>query len=216
MRLELKDFVQATRSMHQQPGGVKRTRLMLRLRPYQSRKTFVLKATDGRVTMTTRVEHQGQIKMVESLVNEFVTECTRASVGSPVPSTATASAGEQQAANAAAASSVSAASGHKDRKRVYRNASKTRDPFLRDGTVSSRFFRSYRTQLPFPARMFGIFLVGFSLGLVLEVFACKTHLYESVMMKKDARRHEFDEFVVDFRQNVERWQREDMGKRQSL
>ncbi|CAG9567178.1 conserved hypothetical protein [Leishmania major strain Friedlin] len=64
--------------------------------------------------------------------------------------------------------------------------------------------------------MFGIFLVGFSLGLVLEVFACKTHLYESVMMKKDARRHEFDEFVVDFRQNVERWQREDMGKRRSL
>ncbi|CBZ23089.1 conserved hypothetical protein [Leishmania mexicana MHOM/GT/2001/U1103] len=109
MRLELKDFVQATRSMHQQPGGVKRTRLMLRLRPYQSRKTFVLKATDGRVTMTTRVAHQGQIRMVESLVNEFVAECTRASVGSPVPSTATANAGEQQAASAAAASSVSAA-----------------------------------------------------------------------------------------------------------
>ncbi|CAG9567179.1 conserved hypothetical protein [Leishmania major strain Friedlin] len=115
MRLELKDFVQATRSMHQQPGGVRRTRLMLRLRPYQSRKTFVLKATDGRVTMTTRVEHQGHIKMVESLVNEFVTECTRASVGSPVPSTATASAGEQQAASAAAMSSISAASGHKGR-----------------------------------------------------------------------------------------------------
>lgn len=98
---------------------------------------------------------------------------------------------------------------------VYAHAQKARDPFLRDGTATSRFFKAYRTQLPFPARMFGVFLVGFTLGLVLEVFACKTHLYESVMMKKDARRHEFDEFVVDFRQNVERWQREDMGKRQA-
>ncbi|GET85461.1 hypothetical protein, conserved [Leishmania tarentolae] len=115
MRLELKDFVQATRRMHQQPGGVKRTRLMLRLRPYHSRKTFLLKATDGRVTVTTRVEHQGQIKMVESLVNEFVTQCTRESAGSPVPATANASAGEQQAASAAAVSCVSASLGHKDR-----------------------------------------------------------------------------------------------------
>lgn len=114
---------------------------------------------------------------------------------------------------AAAASGLSSRSAVE---RVYLNAPKARDPFLRDGTVSSRFFRAYRTRLPFPARMFGIFLVGFSLGLVLEVFACKTHLYESVMMKKDARRHEFDEFVVDFRQSVERWQREDMSKRQSL
>ncbi|GET85459.1 hypothetical protein, conserved [Leishmania tarentolae] len=116
-------------------------------------------------------------------------------------------------------SAATAASGWASRsavKGVYRSTQRTPDPFLRDGTVSSRFFRAYRTTLPFPARMLGIFLVGFSLGLVLEVFACKTHLYESVMMKKDARRHEFDEFVVDFRQNVERWQREDMGKRQSL
>ncbi|KAG5512106.1 hypothetical protein JKF63_07571 [Porcisia hertigi] len=99
-------------------------------------------------------------------------------------------------------------------KRVYVKAQRTRDPFLRDGTTTSRLFRAYRTQLPFPVRLFGVFLVGFSLGLVLEVFACKTHLYESVMMKKDARRHEFDEFVLDFRHNVERWQREDMSKRQ--
>ncbi|KAG5473374.1 hypothetical protein LSCM4_03437 [Leishmania orientalis] len=99
--------------------------------------------------------------------------------------------------------------------KVCSNAPKTRDPFLRDGTATSRFLRAYRAQLPFPARMFGIFLIGFILGLVLEVFACKTHLYESVMMKKDARRHEFDEFVVDFRQRVERWQREDMSQRHS-
>ncbi|EPY31244.1 hypothetical protein STCU_03551 [Strigomonas culicis] len=86
------------------------------------------------------------------------------------------------------------------------------DPFLRDGTRVSRAFKRYRT-LPFPVRMSGIFLLGFSLGCFIEIFACKTHLYESVMSKKDARRHEFDEFVVDFRRNVERWQREDMQKK---
>ncbi|CAJ1015871.1 hypothetical protein Q4I30_000784 [Leishmania utingensis] len=115
MRLELNEFVQATRSMHQQPGRVKRMRLMLRLRPYQSRKVFLLKATDGRVTMTTRVEHQGQLRLVESLVNEFVSDCTRASVGSPVPPTVAASASEQQTASAAAELPVSSVPGHKDR-----------------------------------------------------------------------------------------------------
>ncbi|SYZ62406.1 hypothetical_protein (plasmid) [Leishmania braziliensis MHOM/BR/75/M2904] len=103
-------------------------------------------------------------------------------------------------------------SSHSTTARLYGDAQKTRDPFLRDGTATSRFLRAYRTRLPFAARMFGIFLVGFSLGFVLEVFACKTHLYESVMMKKDARRHDFDEFVLDFRQSVERWQREDRSK----
>lgn len=98
---------------------------------------------------------------------------------------------------------------------LYTSTTRSRDVFLREGTATSRFFRAYRTRLPFPVRMLGIFALGFSVGMVLEVFACKTHLYESVMMKKDARRHEFDEFVVDFRQNVERWQREDMGKRQA-
>ncbi|KAG5508406.1 hypothetical protein JIQ42_08145 [Leishmania sp. Namibia] len=112
MRLELKEFVQATRSMHQQPGGVKRTRLMLRLRPHHSRKPFVLKATDGRVTMTTRVESQSQLRLVEGLVTEFVTECTKAALGSPAPHTATAGAGEQLTVSAAAASPASTASGH--------------------------------------------------------------------------------------------------------
>lgn len=80
MRLDLKEFAKAARSMHQQPGGVKRTRLMLHLRPYKTRKIFVLKATDGRTTLTTRVEHQGQIKQVEALVGDFVSECTKLSV----------------------------------------------------------------------------------------------------------------------------------------
>ncbi|KPI82818.1 hypothetical protein ABL78_8167 [Leptomonas seymouri] len=80
MRLELGEFAKAARSMHQQTGGIKRTRLMLRLRPYKARKTFVLKATDGRTTLTTRVEHQGQIKLVEALLSDFVSACTCLSV----------------------------------------------------------------------------------------------------------------------------------------
>lgn len=88
----------------------------------------------------------------------------------------------------------------------------TGDPFLRDGTATSRLFRAYRTRLPFPLRMLGIGVLGFVLGLIIEVFACKTHLYESVMMKKDTRRHDFDEFVVDFRDKVEYWQRKDIEK----
>ncbi|KAG5487932.1 hypothetical protein LSCM1_08247 [Leishmania martiniquensis] len=114
MRLELKGFAQAVRSMHQQPGGVKRTRLMLRLRPHHSRKVFVLKATDGRVTVTTRVEHYGQLRLVENLVNEFVTECAKATVSSPATHTAAAGAGDPQAISAASASPVSAAAGHKN------------------------------------------------------------------------------------------------------
>ncbi|AAQ15671.1 hypothetical protein, conserved [Trypanosoma brucei gambiense DAL972] len=86
------------------------------------------------------------------------------------------------------------------------------DPFLRDGTRSLRFIRYYRT-LPYPIRMSGIFALGFALGSIVEIFACKTHLYESVMANKDARRHDFDEFVVEFRENVENWQQQDAMRR---
>ncbi|KPA74909.1 hypothetical protein ABB37_08904 [Leptomonas pyrrhocoris] len=84
MRVEWREFAQAARSMHQQPGGIKRTRLMLHLRPYKTRKIFALKATDGRTTLTTRVEHQGQIRLVEALVGDFVSACTRVSVPASV------------------------------------------------------------------------------------------------------------------------------------
>lgn len=100
MRLDLKEFAKAARSMHQQPGGVKRTRLMLHLRPYKTRKIFVLKATDGRTTLVTRVEHQGQMKHVEAIVSDFVAECTRLSV--PVAGNAAAAAAPTSPAAAAA------------------------------------------------------------------------------------------------------------------
>lgn len=102
MKLELRDFVEATKQLHQQ-SGVKRTRLMLRVRPHSQRKTFVLKATDGQTTLTTRVEHQGQLKLVESVVNDFVTRCTTASVPSAPPPATTQTEQTNTAAAAAAA-----------------------------------------------------------------------------------------------------------------
>ncbi|RNE98764.1 uncharacterized protein Tco025E_09172 [Trypanosoma conorhini] len=101
---------------------------------------------------------------------------------------------------------------HGDTSVFARATRQTEDPFLRGGTASQRFLHRYR-KYPFPVRMTGLFLVGFVLGGVIETFACKTHMYESVMAKKDMRRHDFDEFVDDFRENVERWQRQDMLQR---
>lgn len=53
----------ATRAMHER-SGVKKTKLMLHLRPFHKRHTFQLKSTDGQVTFTSRVIHQGQLKML--------------------------------------------------------------------------------------------------------------------------------------------------------
>lgn len=93
-RCSLEEFVQKVRELHEgrlvntattttkkksvPSGGIKRTRLMLRLRPKDTRKTFVLKATDGLTTFITRVEHYGQIQIVERLLADFVTTCTSA------------------------------------------------------------------------------------------------------------------------------------------
>ncbi|EAN92611.1 hypothetical protein C3747_32g750c [Trypanosoma cruzi] len=101
---------------------------------------------------------------------------------------------------------------HGDTSVFARATQQTRDTFLRGGTASQRFLQRYR-KYPYPVRMAGLFLLGFALGGVIETFACKTHMYESVMAKKDMRRHEFDEFVADFRENMERWQRQDMMQR---
>lgn len=103
MKLDLHAFIEATRSMHTH-SGVKRTRLMLHLRPYDRRNTFLLKSTDGRHTFTTRVRHQGQIKLVENLVNGFVQHCTSATLD---PAGHVSSAGA--ASNAAAAAATAAA-----------------------------------------------------------------------------------------------------------
>lgn len=89
----------------------------------------------------------------------------------------------------------------------------TDDPFLRSPTTTQRTLKTFR-ELPWVFRYSMVFMVGFIIGGVIEVFACKTHLYEAVMANKDTRRHKLDEFVVDFRRNVDKWQREDMKNQQ--
>ncbi|CBH09370.1 hypothetical protein, conserved [Trypanosoma brucei gambiense DAL972] len=87
VNLPLKDFAKATRRMVEL-SGVKKSRLMLRVRPSSGRKTFVLKSTDGRTTLTTRVKNQGELKIVEEIVHDFVSRCT-VSLTAPPPSAAT-------------------------------------------------------------------------------------------------------------------------------
>ncbi|RNF07356.1 hypothetical protein TraAM80_03324 [Trypanosoma rangeli] len=77
VKLELREFAEATRRMVQL-SGMKKSRLMLRARPSSGHNTFVLKSTDGRTTLTTRVTHQGELKLVEGIVNDFVGSCTSA------------------------------------------------------------------------------------------------------------------------------------------
>jgi hypothetical protein len=72
--------------------------------------------------------------------------------------------------------------------------------------------------MPWHLRVPALFVVGFLFGAVLEVFLCKSRLYETVMGNKSSRRVELDEFVVDFRKSIDGWQRVDMersGKRPS-
>jgi hypothetical protein len=68
------------------------------------------------------------------------------------------------------------------------------------------------TTLPFFARFIFCFGIGFAIGAMLEVFVCKTHLYEAVMAKKEDRRHELDEFTVSMRTNMLKWQEEDQER----
>lgn len=84
-KCSLEEFVRRARELHEgrvtgsnstAAGGVKRTRLLLRLRPKDSRKTFVLKITDGENTFSTKVDHYGQLPLVERIITDFVNTCT--------------------------------------------------------------------------------------------------------------------------------------------
>lgn len=86
------------------------------------------------------------------------------------------------------------------------------DPFHRKPTTSQKTIKTFRQQ-HFVVKYSLVFIVGFLAGSIIEFFACKTKLYEAVMANKDSRRHQMDEFVVDFRKNVDKWQREDMKLR---
>ena len=70
-------------------------------------------------------------------------------------------------------------------------------------------FATKLRQKPFLLRMGFVYCGSFAFGAVIEYFACKTGLYETVASKKADRRLEIDEFVADFRTNLEKWQEED-------
>ena len=63
--------------------------------------------------------------------------------------------------------------------------------------------------LPFTTRMSIIFACSFAIGFAIEVFACKTGLYQAVTHNKMQRRHQLDEIVVELRENIQRWTEED-------
>ena len=84
------------------------------------------------------------------------------------------------------------------------------DPFLRKST-RPRTYNAFQS-LPLSGRLCVSFVIGFAVGAVLEVFICKTHLYEFVMARKTGTRHSLDEFAVEFRSNMLKWQQEDMQR----
>ena len=65
---------------------------------------------------------------------------------------------------------------------------------------------------PFYQRMGVLFLGGFVIGGFAETFACKTGLYASVTDSKARRRHQLDEWVAEFQDNLSEWQKEDMQR----
>ncbi len=85
------------------------------------------------------------------------------------------------------------------------------DPFLRNATTNGR---GTLLSKPLSVRIAASFVVGLSFGVLLEIFMCETKLYEIVMLRKTDRRHEIDEFTVNFRANMLDWQNEDMKRAQ--
>lgn len=74
VRLHAQAFADATMQMCKY-SGLRRTRLMLKIRP--GGKTITLKSTDDKTTLTARVADATELKIVEQLVNEYVAACTK-------------------------------------------------------------------------------------------------------------------------------------------
>lgn len=81
----LSEFATRTQMLHggyQNPknsrpvAGVKRTRLMIRMRPNDSQKPLVLKATDGNVTISARVQYPEEWTLLDQILTNFITSCT--------------------------------------------------------------------------------------------------------------------------------------------
>lgn len=74
VKLSLSDFAEATNRMIQL-SGLKRTRLTVKLRPTE--KKIVLKSTDQRSTLTSTATSQKDLKLVEQVISDYVSRCTR-------------------------------------------------------------------------------------------------------------------------------------------
>ena len=64
-------------------------------------------------------------------------------------------------------------------------------------------------EFDFHGKCVALFLVGFMVGAAMQIFTCKTRLYEVVAAKKQKRRHDLDEWVLEYREQVEKWAMED-------
>lgn len=74
VKLSLADFADSTSRMIEL-SGLKRTRLTVKLRPTD--RTIVIKSTDQRTTLTSSASTQKDLKLVEQIISDYVTRCTR-------------------------------------------------------------------------------------------------------------------------------------------
>ena len=59
-----------------QHSGVKKTRLMMKIRAKGKDGKIVLKCTDDKTTLTTSTDDQRDLKVVEQIISDYVTRCT--------------------------------------------------------------------------------------------------------------------------------------------
>jgi hypothetical protein len=80
VRLNLQDFAEATQRMVQ-ISGLRRTRLMVKLRPGDHK--IILKSTDDRTTLTSKALTREDLKVVERVIADYVNRATRSAPAEP-------------------------------------------------------------------------------------------------------------------------------------
>lgn len=74
VKLSAADFASATNKMCQD-SGVRKTRLVMKFR--SSDGSLSIRSTDNRTTFTSDIRTATEMKMVEQLVAEYVSKCTK-------------------------------------------------------------------------------------------------------------------------------------------
>ena len=82
VRLSLSAFADASSQLYRN-DGIQRTRLTVKLRPRSG--TVVLRATDDHTTLTTEAHYQGELKLVEKIVAQYMMECTTHAAAAAAP-----------------------------------------------------------------------------------------------------------------------------------